>query len=1154
MRVYKTHLPALAAILIGFAAVSGCDVGVFQRPGDGNSVDGTSGNPLPDTEAPDGTLPGDGGTGDVEGPGEQPVWRKAFDATSVGALSGVWGSGPDDVFMVGGTPAGGEIYHFDGSEWRAMTVPEVPLLVWAFGFSSSNVLAVGVGGGIVRYDGTDWRVLPSGTTEDLWGVWGRAPDDVWIVGGTVGQGDPVLLHYDGSTIVAYEVPQNDRNASALFKVWGIGSKTFAVGERGLILENDAGAWFQVPAGPRADEDFVSLWGTSDDHIVAVGGRSGARIARYDGTAWTTMAPLGVPGLNAVYMTGPDEAVVGGVDGFVGSFDPTSGVLTPDPPISDLPVHAAWGDGAGAVYAVGGRFATPYAGFAAVRAIGGLAVDPVPPRDLPPECVVDTDCAPGRVCSEGACVPAPGCAGPDTDGDGWLDDCDDCVLVPDPEQRDSDGDGRGDACDACPGFDDAIDADADGVPDACDVCAGSNDALDDDQDGVPDGCDVCHGFADAIDTDGDGVFDGCDRCPGFDDKVDADGDGVADGCDACPGYSDASDSDGDGVPNGCDHCPGADDRIDSDSDGVADGCDACAGFDDALDADGDTVPDDCDACPGHDDRDDADGDSVPDGCDTCPQHDDLVDSDADGVADGCDLCAGFSDTEDTDGDGVPDGCDLCDGEDDSLDADHDGVPDGCDVCPGFDDSEDTDGDGVPNGCDVCDGDDIEDADADGVPDACDICAGFDDGVDSDLDGAPDGCDLCPGSDDTLDADADGVPDACDICPGGDDRVDTDADGVPDGCDPCPADSPDDSDGDGVCDSVDRCPGFDDSIDDDLDTVPNACDRCNGFDDRNDLDRDSIPDACDVCAGFDDLVDDDADGVPNGCDLCPSFDDALDADHDGVPDGCDRCAGSDDRQDTDGDGVPDGCDVCAGADDSIDTDADGVPDGCDACPGSDDLLDNDGDGTPDGCDVCPGHDDSVDSDGNGIPDGCCAAETDCALGEQCDAGVCQPVSVDVQVGYGNPFVALSEGGDLPLLRGFQGYTELYLSYRTKGFTPSGLGYVKVELVATDTNDRLILSYNYRTFYSIAPDINEYLLDLRISTEDQQSGSKRSVRSACATDRDDHRCDGTEHRRHGPTQRHACRRQVACVTIACSVAPCGRRPYACDIDVGDKPRRYI
>jgi hypothetical protein len=44
------------------------------------------------------------------------------------------------------------------------------------------------------------------------------------------------------------------------------------------------------------------------------------------------------------------------------------------------------------------------------------------------------------------IEAPNCK-PDTDGDGVLDDVDNCTLVSNPDQRDTNGDGYGNACDA-----------------------------------------------------------------------------------------------------------------------------------------------------------------------------------------------------------------------------------------------------------------------------------------------------------------------------------------------------------------------------------------------------------------------------------------------------------------------------------------------------------------------------------------------------------------------------------------------------------------------------------------------------------------------------------------------------------------------------------
>lgn len=952
------HVLTVALVMIGVAV--GCNTGVPAGDNPADPIDDGAGAPVSNEGDPGSGIPD---TPDTGGDPEQtpdrdpPVWSVAFDASSAGALSAVWGAAPDNVFVVGGTPGQGEIYHYDGSAWNAMKVPPVPLLVWVFGFAPNDIFAVGVGGGIVHFSGTDWTTIDSPTTEDLWGVWGHASNDLWIVGGNVGKGDPVILHYDGSVITTVPVPQNDRAATSLFKVWGIGTKTFAVGQRGLILQYENNEWFQVPAGPIANEDFVALWGTSEDHIVAVGGRASARIAYYDGTSWTTYSPPGIPGLNAICMIEANEAVVGGVNGYLGSYNPFTNVLIDATPLTDLPVHGAWADGAGRYYAVGGRFADPYEGVAFVRTFGLPGFAPVAPGGIPPECIADSDCPVGRVCTDSECGPAPGCHGADADADGWLDSCDNCIIVANPTQADADSDGVGDACERCPGADDTIDSDSDGVPDGCDICATGDDTIDTDSDGIPDGCDLC--------------------------------------------------------------LAGRDDA-DADTDGVPDACDACEGFDDALDADSDTVPDQCDACPGADDRLDADSDGIPNACDLCPGFDDNVDTDGDAVADGCDRCPGFDDAIDEDGDTVPDGCDVCPGGDDTLDSDNDGVPNDCDICPNFNDDDDADDDGVPNGCDVCDGDNAVDEDADTVPDACDVCPGFDDTIDTDSDGQPDGCDRCPGSDDALDNDGDGVPDGCDVCEGSDDHADADGDGVPDGCDPCPLDDPDDSDGDGVCDSDDVCPGSDD---------------------------------------------------------------ALDADSDSVPDGCDVCAGADDRLDSDNDGVPNACDVCVGSDDNVDADGDSVPDGCDRCIGFDDAIDKDADGVPNGCDVCEGFDDSIDSDGDGVPDGCCIAPPDCPLGESCDGTYCVPAIPDIELGRGNTYVKVLEGGDVPLARGFQGFGELYLSYQTIGFTPGGNATVFLHLSLVEDGTVVFdnPSGSLMAFTEISPGVNEGLNDYWLIFED-------------------------------------------------------------------------
>ncbi|GAB4315680.1 MAG: hypothetical protein Kow0059_07860 [Candidatus Sumerlaeia bacterium] len=159
---------------------------------------------------------------------------------------------------------------------------------------------------------------------------------------------------------------------------------------------------------------------------------------------------------------------------------------------------------------------------------------------------------------------------DRDSDGISDDVDNCPTVPNPDQSDIDGDGQGDACDD--------DDDNDGVPDTVDNCPNTPnpDQADLDGDGVGDVCEN--------DRDGDGVLDEVDNCP-FDfnpDQSDIDGDGIGDQCDL--------DADDDGIPNTVDNCPVVPnpDQSDVDGDGLGDACDP--------DIDGDGIPNIIDPSP------------------------------------------------------------------------------------------------------------------------------------------------------------------------------------------------------------------------------------------------------------------------------------------------------------------------------------------------------------------------------------------------------------------------------------------------------------------------------------------------------------------------------------------------------------------------------
>ena len=181
---------------------------------------------------------------------------------------------------------------------------------------------------------------------------------------------------------------------------------------------------------------------------------------------------------------------------------------------------------------------------------------------------------------------------DKDGDGILNDVDNCPDKANADQKDTDGDGIGDVCD---------DSDGDGIYDDVDNCINTSNAdqADLDKDGIGDVCDD--------DKDGDGIKNEVDNCPinPNSDQLDSDGDGKGDACDD-------DDKDGDGVIDRNDNCPNKanSDQKDMDGDGIGDVCD---------DSDGDGIFDSVDNCPtnANADQADRDGDGEGDACDPNP---------------------------------------------------------------------------------------------------------------------------------------------------------------------------------------------------------------------------------------------------------------------------------------------------------------------------------------------------------------------------------------------------------------------------------------------------------------------------------------------------------------------------------------------------------
>jgi hypothetical protein len=283
----------------------------------------------------------------------------------LGMAMSVWGPTASAAMIVGGQQGDGASRGFvlrrSPEGWQPDALPEgTPMLNW-IGHAGDDVWTVGLMGTALRHDGDAWVAHPTGTDVTLWGVWGSATDDAWAVGGDGVGEPPTLLHFDGASWSPALLPTLPREANGLFKVWGTDAEhVYVAGDAGVLLRRAGAAWEATVTDSLAP--FIAVWGAGPEEAVAVGGRSNARIARWDGAAWQT-STLEDAGLNGVWMADDGTATLVGRIGGIFELPPGSLEPVPLPSPTALLLHAVHGFEDGSRVAVGGSFegAPPWVG-------------------------------------------------------------------------------------------------------------------------------------------------------------------------------------------------------------------------------------------------------------------------------------------------------------------------------------------------------------------------------------------------------------------------------------------------------------------------------------------------------------------------------------------------------------------------------------------------------------------------------------------------------------------------------------------------------------------------------------------------------------------------------------------------------------------------
>ncbi|MFH0801224.1 MAG: IPT/TIG domain-containing protein [bacterium] len=259
-----------------------------------------------------------------------------YDGTSWASMSsgvtseiyGGWCYTGSDAFAVG---SNGTVIHYNGTSWGgAANSGTTAKLNAVYGIiDSTSVYAVGDSGTIIHYNGISWGAANSGTTANLYGVWGNVNTNVYAVGDS-----GIVLHYNGTWSAMTTMTTARLNA-----IWGGGSNDiFVVGgsadwtsqtNYGVILHYDGSLhsgtyWPKVLT--RNDCFFQGVWGSSSNDVYAVGAyyqfygsqsvTSYSKIFHYDGTAWSEMSLPNVGFLSGVWGSGANNVFAVGNGGAI----------------------------------------------------------------------------------------------------------------------------------------------------------------------------------------------------------------------------------------------------------------------------------------------------------------------------------------------------------------------------------------------------------------------------------------------------------------------------------------------------------------------------------------------------------------------------------------------------------------------------------------------------------------------------------------------------------------------------------------------------------------------------------------------------------------------------------------------------------------------
>ena len=303
-----------------------------------------------------------------------------------------------EVIGVGADPQDGRgplVVRYDGGKWHRAVTGQSGDLTWISDRLIDGAFYMcGADGLMLRvpYDHEDEEApirferqrTPGGKV--LYGVWGTDVEHLWAVGGDPAEEarSGVLWKWNGSEWVNESLEDIlPDGVPTLKSVWGRApDDVYVVGRGGIILNYDGVRWTLLQGG--SVRPLAVTHGDSS-RLFAAGGSFSGVLLSLQNNSFVDQTPIEAPQINGLYVSegGPAIAVANG--GAYALLGPSGWELQPEVTAAKpYDFHAAWMDAAGGVWAVGGDLTSLRYGVLTFAGSAGIGR----------EFEIDEICAPG----------------------------------------------------------------------------------------------------------------------------------------------------------------------------------------------------------------------------------------------------------------------------------------------------------------------------------------------------------------------------------------------------------------------------------------------------------------------------------------------------------------------------------------------------------------------------------------------------------------------------------------------------------------------------------------------------------------------------------------------------------------------------------------